>query len=103
MDINGDNFKEKIKTGNSVVDFYAEWCGPCKKYGPIFHDFVENYEGNVEVNFGSVNVDDNQELAQEQGVMSIPTTLFVKDGEVVESVTGVMDKDQLKEKIESNF
>ena len=72
------DFGEKIKTGVALVDFWAEWCGPCKMAGPIIDELSTDYAGKVLV--GKVDVDAEGELAQKFGVMSIPTVILFKDG-----------------------
>jgi len=80
-----------------LVDFWAEWCGPCKAIAPIVEEISNDLEGKLKV--AKVNVDDAQELAARHSVMSIPTLLIFKNGEPVEQVVGAMSKDQLLEKI----
>lgn len=82
-----------------LVDFWAEWCGPCKMIGPVIDEIASDFKGRLKV--GKVNVDEAQDLAGKYSVMSIPTLLFFKQGKVVEQVVGVMSKDQLVDKIES--
>ena len=91
------NFDEEvIKSSNTVlVDFYATWCGPCKMMAPIIDKVAEELEGTVKV--GKVNVDENMELAQSFGIMSIPTIMIFKNGEVVKKFLGVTDKTELLE------
>ena len=91
------NFDEEvIKSSNIVlVDFYATWCGPCKMMAPIIDKVAEELEGTVKV--GKVNVDENMELAQSFGIMSIPTIMIFKNGEVVKKFLGVTDKTELLE------
>lgn len=72
----------------SMVDFWAEWCGPCKMLGPVIEELGTQYEGKALV--GKVNVDDEPELAQRYGVMSIPTVIFFKDGQEIDRKVGVM-------------
>ena len=76
------DFDAFIKKGNAVIDFYADWCGPCKVMVP---DLEKASQDLKDVNFGKVNVDGNQDLAGRYGVMSIPTLIFFKDGDVVEA------------------
>lgn len=71
-----------------VVDFWADWCGPCKMLGPVIEDLAGQYEGKAVV--GKVNVDEEQELAIRYGVMSIPTVIFFKDGREIDRKVGVM-------------
>ena len=96
------NFKEEVldNDGLAVVDFWAEWCGPCRAITPIIEDLATEYDGTVKV--GKLNVDHNQEVSIKYGVRSIPTILFIKGGEVVERHVGSASKDFLKQKIESH-
>lgn len=82
-----------------MVDFFAEWCGPCKMIAPIVDELSTEYEGKALI--VKVNVDESMDTAQTYGVMSIPTLVFIKNGEVMDSVTGAMPKEMLKEKIDS--
>ncbi len=81
-----------------VVDFWAEWCAPCKMVEPIIESLAESY--GDEVFFGKVNVDKERDAAVEYQVSSIPTILFFNDGEVIDKVIGAIPEDQLKEKVE---
>jgi thioredoxin 1 len=77
-----------------LVDFWAEWCGPCKMLGPILDELAQEYEGRVRV--GKVNIDEHQELAVQFGIRSIPTLLLFQNGQVVEQVVGLRSKRDLK-------
>lgn len=81
------------------VDFYAEWCGPCKMMAPFVDEFAGQYEGKVLIL--KLNVDEAMDSAQKYGVMSIPTFISFKNGEVVDTAVGGMSKDTLQEKIEA--
>lgn len=96
-----DNFEAEVLNNNglALVDFYADWCGPCKMMAPIIDQLAEEYEGTVKV--GKLNVDDSPATSSKYKVMSIPTLLFIKNGEVVDTVVGVVSKNQLVEKIDS--
>ncbi len=80
-----------------LVDFYAEWCGPCKMMGPIVEKMEEKYAGKVKV--GKLNVDDNMEIAQKYGVVSIPTFICFKNGQVADTFMGAMSVKALEDKI----
>lgn len=84
-----------------LVDFWAEWCGPCVMMGPIIEEVTKDYEGKMKI--GKLNVDSNPETAQKYSVMSIPSFKFFKNGEVVEELTGTMTKEALVEKIEAQL
>ncbi len=100
-ELNDKNFKSMIKKDKWVVDFWAEWCIPCKIMAPYFDAAAKELKGKV--NFGKINVDDNYETAQEYGVMSIPTTIFFSDGEIVNQRVGAMtSKEQIKDFVEEN-
>ena len=86
------NFKEAAidKEGVAVVDFWAEWCGPCRLVGPVIDALSEEYDGKALI--GKVNVDENPETSMKYGVRSIPTILFLKNGEVVKKHVGTATK-----------
>ncbi len=85
----GDNFEELIKDGVVLVDFYAEWCGPCKMMGPVLES-LDN------VNIVKVNVDEFEDLSENYRIMSIPTLIFFKDGKNVKEVVGFHSKEQIE-------
>ena len=97
------NFQETAidKGGLSVVDFWAEWCGPCRLVGPIIEDLAKEYDGKALI--GKVNVDEHPEVSFKYQVKSIPTILFIKDGEVVEKHVGTATKQALSAMIESHI
>lgn len=82
-----------------VVDFYADWCGPCKMIAPIIEQLSGEYEGRVKI--GKVNTDENRGVASKYSIMSIPTILFIKDGKVVDTAVGAMPKAALEQKIKA--
>lgn len=92
-------FDEEMASGAYAIDFYADWCGPCKMMGPIFDEASVTYAGKIK--FGKINIDEQRKLAMTHKVMSIPTLLFVKDGAEVDRVTGVIDETALKEKLDA--
>lgn len=82
-----------------LVDFYADWCGPCKMLAPIVEALAPEYEGKVKI--GKLNVDNAPNTAQKYGIMSIPTLLFIKNGEVVNKIVGLVSKAELEEALNS--
>ena len=80
-----------------LVDFYADWCGPCRAMAPVVESLAESYEGKVKI--GKCNIDDEMEVAQKYGIMTIPTFMIFKNGEVMESSVGSMDQEVLEEKL----
>ena len=81
-----------------IIDFWAEWCGPCKMVGPIIDQISDEYEGKVVV--GKVDVDNNDDATSKYGIRNIPTILYIKNGEVVDKVVGAGSKSAFVEKIE---
>ena len=98
--INNENF-ESLKSDSKpmVIDFWAEWCGPCRMVAPIVEELAKEYEGKV--NIGKCDVDSNDDLVAMFRVRSIPTLVFFKDGEVVGTHIGAISRNDLKAKIEA--
>ncbi len=97
--LNEKDFKEAIKDGICVVDFFATWCGPCRMMAPILEDMEEELDGKVK--FFKVDVDENEELARSFGVMMIPTIVIFENGELREKHTGLWQKDDALDEIKS--
>lgn len=97
--LNNDNFKSEVLESDKLVlvDFYADWCGPCKMMSPIIDKVAEEIGDKAKV--CKLNVDEAQDIAIEYGVMSIPTLILFKDGSVVESLVGLRDKNEVMESI----
>lgn len=101
LPITQDNFQTEILEAELPVllDFYADWCGPCKMMAPIVDSLAAEYDGRLKV--GKLNVDTSPEVAQRYRIMSIPTLLFFRDGQVVETVVGATSKAELEAVIHS--
>ena len=96
-----ENFEAEVMGEGkaALVDFYADWCGPCKMMAPVVEELSEEYKEKAV--FGKVNVDENPSLAQKYGVMSIPTFVVLKDGQVAGKAMGAIDKKELEEKLDA--
>jgi thioredoxin 1 len=97
------NFQEKVLSSDklTVIDFWAEWCGPCRAIGPVIEELSKEYTGKV--NVGKVNVDHNPQLSVNYGITSIPAILFIKDGKVVDKLVGAQPKSNFVKKIEAHI
>ena len=101
MEINDSNYDELLAQGKPmVIDFWATWCGPCRKVGPTIQELADQYEGQAII--GKVNIEeDADDLVSEFGIRTIPTILFIKGGEVVDKVVGAAPKSTLEEKLKA--
>ncbi|HNQ12326.1 MAG TPA: thioredoxin [Bacteroidia bacterium] len=101
IEITDNNFEEVVLKSDKpvLVDFWAEWCGPCRMIGPIVEELSGDFDGKAVI--GKMNVDDNSKVPGEFGIRNIPTLLLFKDGKVVDKQVGVVPKSVLAEKIEA--
>ncbi len=98
--VNDSNFEEKVLKNEKpvVVDFWAEWCGPCRAIGPIIEELAKEYGGKVDI--VKLNTDENPVTPTHFGIRSIPTLLFFKNGQVVDKLIGAVPKPNIKAKID---
>ena len=96
-ELNNTNFDPVVKQGLVVVDFWADWCGPCRALAPTIEELAGEHP---EITFAKLNVDEHPELASRHGVMSIPTLMFFVDGELKDSSIGVVPKTVIEKKLE---
>ncbi|MCL5435420.1 MAG: thioredoxin [Patescibacteria group bacterium] len=101
LKLTDQNFKQEVLDSKTpvLVDFWAEWCHPCRIVSPIVEELAKEYEGKLKV--GKLNVDENGVTAQSYGVMSIPSLLIFKNGQVVKTMIGAQSKDNFKREIDS--
>jgi thioredoxin 1 len=103
LELTDSNFQEKVISSDklTVVDFWAEWCGPCRAIGPVIEELSKEY--NEKINVGKVNVDHNPQLSINYGITSIPAILFIKGGKVVDKLVGAQPKTNFVKKIEAHI
>jgi thioredoxin 1 len=102
-EFNDSNFQADVLASDklTVVDFWAEWCGPCRAIGPVIEELSSEYAGRV--NIGKVNVDNNPQVSMNYGITSIPAILFIKGGQVVDKLVGAQPKGNFVKKIEAHI
>ena len=100
VELNKDNFAEEVEKSETpvIIDFFADWCGPCQMMGPVFESVSKEYQGKLK--FAKVNTETNSELAGQFGVQSIPTLVVIQDGKEIGRTMGYLDAEALKMKIQ---
>ena len=98
LELTEGNFRQEVNSGITLVDFWAGWCAPCRMIAPVIEELAEELSGRIKI--AKVDVDSNQNVASELGIVSIPTLIFFKDGKEVERITGVVPKEQIKDRID---
>lgn len=103
LEFTDSNFQNEVLSSDklSVIDFWAEWCGPCRAIGPVIEELSKDYAGKV--NVGKVNVDQNPQLSINYGITSIPAILFIKNGQIVDKQVGAAPRSVLEKKIQANL
>ncbi|MEX1011940.1 MAG: thioredoxin [Balneolaceae bacterium] len=103
IELTDSNFAEEVENNDSpvLVDFWAEWCGPCRMVGPVVDELAGEYEGKAKI--GKVNVDNNPQISVKYGIRSIPALLIFKDGEVVDQIIGAVPKNQIKKQLDAQL
>jgi thioredoxin 1 len=102
VEITDSNFQEILNSGKPVmVDFWAQWCGPCLAMGPVIEELAKDYDGQIVV--GKLDVDNNPAVSNQFGIRNIPTILFFKDGKVVDKQVGAVPKTVLVKKLDAQL
>ncbi|RMD52379.1 MAG: thioredoxin [Nitrospirae bacterium] len=101
LDVTSSTWDKEVLNhkGLVLVDFWAAWCGPCKIIGPVIEELAKEYDEKVKV--VKVNTDENPDLASRYKIMGIPTLMFIKDGNIVDTMVGAVPKNQIKSKLDS--
>lgn len=101
LELTDSNFQAEVMENDKVtlIDFWATWCGPCRMIAPAIEELAEEYDGKATI--GKVNVDENPQVSAQFGIRSIPTLLFLKNGEIVDKQVGVAPKSVLKQKLDA--
>jgi len=99
IELNASNFDDTIKEGVTLVDFWAPWCGPCRMIAPVIEELANDYDGKAKI--CKVNTDEEQDIAIQYGIRSIPTLLFFKDGHLADQMVGAAGKQVIAEKLDA--
>jgi len=101
--ITDDTFESDVLNSDKpvLVDFWAEWCGPCRMVEPVVEELADEYEGKAKI--GKVNVDENPQISMKYGIRSIPSLLIFKNGEVVDQIVGAVPKSRLKKQLDAQL
>jgi len=99
IELTNENFDATVSEGVALVDFWAPWCGPCRMISPVIEELAEEFEGKAKI--CKVNTDEQQDLSMKFGVRSIPTIIFMKNGEIVDTMVGAASKQAFADKINS--
>ena len=99
IELSSENFDATVSEGVALVDFWAPWCGPCRMISPVIEELAAEFDGKAKI--CKVNTDEQQELSMKFGVRSIPTIIFMKDGEIVDTMVGAASKQAFADKINS--
>jgi len=99
IELTSENFEATVSEGVALVDFWAPWCGPCRMIAPVIEELAEEFDGKAKI--CKVNTDEEQEIAVKFGIRSIPTLIFLKDGEIVDQIVGAQSKQVLADKLNS--
>jgi len=99
IELNASNFNDTIKEGVTLVDFWAPWCGPCRMVAPVIEELASDYDGKAKI--CKVNTDEEQDIAIQYGIRSIPTLLFFKDGQLADQMIGAAGKQVIAEKLDA--
>lgn len=102
LEITDANYEEIATTDKLImIDFWAQWCGPCKNLSPVVDDLAKEYEGKAII--AKVDVDENADIVEKFSIRNIPTILFIKNGELVDKVVGAVPKNEIVEKLQANL